>query len=431
MLETAPAVAPSLPEPELASHIQNSRLPRVEDVHAPEASSVGRRLDSVDFLRGLVMVIMALDHVRFFLHRDVLLGIDPLDVTRTNAALFFTRWITHFCAPLFLFLAGTGAYLSARRGKTKNELARFLLTRGLWLILLEFTLVKFGWTFNFDYHLTFAVVLWALGWSMVALAGLIYLPTWAIAAVGVAMIAGHNLLDGVRPDSFGGLRWLWIILHGRGPIQLLPGRTMVVTYPLIPWVGVMAAGYGFGALLLREWRSRRKLLMRLGAALTVAFILIRATNAYGDPQPWAAQGSLLLTVLSFLNCEKYPPSLLFLLMTLGPSMFVLALFNERAGALSRPFVTFGRVPLFYYLLHFPAIHLFALALSYARYGQAPWLFTNPPWGPGLMKAFPKDYGYNLLVVYVVWIATVVILYPACKWFAGVKRRRRDAWLSYL
>ncbi|HEV3467850.1 MAG TPA: heparan-alpha-glucosaminide N-acetyltransferase domain-containing protein [Pyrinomonadaceae bacterium] len=429
MLETAPAVAPLPHEQKQVAHGRG---------HQPETAAArepgrrnGSRLDSVDFLRGLVMVIMALDHVRFFLHRDVILGVDPLDLTKTNAALFFTRWITHFCAPVFVFLAGTGAYLSARRGKTKNELARFLLTRGLWLILLEFTLVKFGWTFSFDYHLTFAVVLWALGWAMVALAGLVYLPVWAAAAVGVAMIAGHNLLDGVQPESFGGFRWLWVVLHGTGPLQPTPGRSLVVTYPLVPWVGVMAAGYGFGALLSGERRARRRVLLRLGAGLTLAFILIRAANVYGDPQPWAPQKDLLLTALSFLNCEKYPPSLLFLLMTLGPSMFVLALFDGGPGALSRPFVVFGRVPLFYYLLHFPLIHLFAVALSYARYGQAPWLFTNPPWGPDLMRAFPSDYGYNLLVVYAVWVAAVAVLYPACKWFAGVKRRRRDAWLSYL
>lgn len=402
------------------------------DESAKPVKSLGQRLrvDSVDFLRGLVMVIMALDHVRFFIHRDILLGIDPLDLTKTSGPLFFTRWITHFCAPVFLFLAGTGAFLSFSRGKNRGELARFLLTRGLWLIVLEFTVVRFGWTFSFDYHLTFAVVLWALGWSMIVMAGLIYLPVWATATIGIVMIAGHNLFDSFRPESFGSFRWLWLVLHDTGVLRLSPSRILVVTYPLVPWIGVMAAGYGFGVLLRKERSERRKLLLKLGMGLSVAFVLIRAINLYGDPGPWKAQPSWFWSILSFINCEKYPPSLLFLLMTLGPSIIVMALFDRDLGALTRPIVIFGRVPLFYYLLHFQLIHLITLALSYAKYGQAPWLFTNPPWSPGLMTAFPKGYGYGLGVVYLAWIATVIILYPACRWFAGVKRRRQEAWLSY-
>lgn len=412
--------------------VEESRAARDEDKISDRGKPFGSpdRLDSVDLLRGLVMVVMALDHVRFFLHQDVPAGVDPLDLSRTTPALFFTRWVTHFCAPVFVFLAGTGAFLYAARGKTKNELARFLLTRGLWLILLEFTAVRFGWTFNLDFGLSFAVVLWALGCSMIALAALAYLPARVVALVGVVMIAAHNLFDGVRPESFGALGWLWKVLHTNGAISPAPGYTFVVNYPLVPWVGVMAAGYGLGALLLRERGERRRLLFRLGAALTAAFVVLRAANVYGDPRPWAAQGDWVLTVLSFLNCEKYPPSLLFLLMTLGPSLVALAWFDRDPGPRARPFVVFGRVPLFYYLLHFPLIHLVALALSYARYGQGPWLFTGPPWGPGLMRAFPEGYGYGLGVVYAVWVAVVLLLYPLCRWFAGVKRRRRDAWLSY-
>jgi uncharacterized membrane protein len=395
------------------------------------APALKDRLDSVDFLRGLVMVVMALDHARFFLHRDITLGVDPLDLSQTTPALFFTRWVTHFCAPVFVFLAGAGAFLYGRRAHTKNELARFLLTRGLWLILLEFTVVRFGWTFNLDPRLSFAVVLWALGWAMILLAGLVYLPLRVVAAVGVLMVAGHNLLDAVHPESFGALGWLWKVLHVPGLIQLSTGHGLVVTYPLVPWVGVMACGYAFGALLVRPREERRSLLLKLGAALTLAFVLIRAANVYGDPQPWAAQEGWLYTVFSFLNTEKYPPSLLFLLMTLGPSIILLALTERGLGAWAKFFLVFGRVPLFYYLLHFFVIHLFALVLSYARYGEAPWLFTGPPWGPGLMAAFPKGYGYDLWVVYLVWVATVALLYPACLWFARVKRRERGGWLSYL
>ena len=417
--EAAVAVAEAAPP---ASQARGSAAERV---------GLGDRLDSVDFLRGVVMVVMALDHARFFLHSDVPAGIDPLDLSRTTPALFFTRWVTHFCAPVFVFLAGTGAFFYGRRGRTKGELARFLLTRGLWLILLEFTVVRFGWTFNLDLRVNFAVVLWALGWSMIVLAGLVYLPLRAAAAFGILLVAGHNLLDGVRPESLGAFGWLWKILHANGAVSPHPDFTLVVTYPLVPWVGVMAAGYAFGALLVRPREERRGLLLRLGAALTLAFVVLRAANVYGDPRPWAAQSDRLYTVLSFLNTEKYPPSLLFLLMTLGPALVVLALADRGAGAWGRPFVVFGRVPLFYYLLHFVVIHLFALALSYGRYGQAPWLFTGPPWGPRLMAAFPKGYGYDLWVVYLVWVATAALLYPACVWFARVKRRRRDAWLSYL
>ena len=422
-------------EPQLALETnavaQHERaLPWTDESAKPVRSIAAPRLDSVDFLRGLVMVIMPLDHVRFFIHRDILLGIDPLDLTQTNAPLFFTRWITHFCAPVFLFLAGTGTFLLSSRGKSKGEVARFLLTRGLWLILLEFTVVRFGWTFNFDYHLTFAVVLWVIGWSMIALAGLIYLPLWATTTIGIVMITGHNLFDSLRPESFGYFRWLWLVLHNTGVLRPSSSRVLVVVYPLVPWLGVMAVGYGFGALLRRERGERRRILLKLGIGLSVAFVLIRATNLYGDPAAWTTQQSWFFTLLSFINCEKYPPSLLFLLMTLGPSIILMALFDRSPGPLSRPIVIFGRVPLFYYLLHFQLIHLIALGLSYARYGQAPWLFTNPPWSPELMAAFPKGYGYGLGAVYLVWIATVVILYPACRWFAGLKRRRQEAWLSY-
>ena len=392
------------------------------------------RLHSVDVLRGVVMVIMALDHVRVFFHVYAK-SFDPLDPEKTWTALFFTRWVTHFCAPAFVFLAGTGAFLSTRRGKTKAELARFLLTRGLWLILLELTLVRFGWFFNFDYHLVFAQVIWAIGWSMVALAGLVFLPVRAIAAVGLAMIFLHNLLDGVRSADAGALRWLWVVLHEPNVLMPRPGAIMFVAYPLVPWVGVMAAGYAFGELLTLERDRRRRLLFIVGGAAVALFVALRATNAYGDPTPWSAQGrGAWYTLLSFLNTQKYPPSLLFLLMTLGPSVIALALLDRKGAGepsgLLRPFVVFGRVPMFYYLLHVPLIHLAAVAFSYAKYGRAEWLFLNwPP--PGAPQLEPPGYGYDLPVVYLVWLGVVAALYPVCRWFAAVKSRRRDAWLSYL
>jgi uncharacterized membrane protein len=396
-------------------------------------SLAGRaRLYSVDMLRGLVMVIMALDHVRDFFHVYAK-TFDPLDLSKTTSALFFTRWVTHFCAPTFVFLAGTGAFLSTRRGKTKKELSRFLLTRGLWLILLEATLVRFGWFFNFDFHLMIAQVIWAIGCSMIALAGLIFLPTRIIAAFGLALIFLHNAFDGVRAESLGSLRWLWVVLHETNILMPRPGVVVVLAYPLVPWIGVMAVGYAFGELLLLERERRRRILFRIGAASVVLFVALRALNIYGDPVPWATQATGWRTFLSFLNTMKYPPSLQFLLMTLGPTILALALFDRAAarepGALARPFVVFGRVPLFYYLLHVPLMHLVAIAFSYVKYGRAEWLFVNwPP--PGQPQPEPPGYGYELWVVYLVWLGVVVALYPLCRWFAGVKSRRRDAWLSY-
>ena len=391
------------------------------------AEKILPRLDSVDVLRGLVMVLMALDHTRDFFS-DTAFLFDPTDLTKTNTALFLTRFVTHFCAPVFVFLAGTGAFLSTLRGKTQSELARFLLTRGLWLVLLELTVIRcLGWQFNFDYHYSFGQVIWAIGWSMVALAGLIYLPHRALVGFGLVMILGHNALDKIQPESFGALSWLWKILHVPGNLEPMSGVIFEVRYPLIPWIGVMAVGYGFGKLLLHEPQHRQKLLFRLGAVLTLSFAILRAVNVYGDPAPWAVQKNWWFTVFSFLNCTKYPPSLLYLLMTLGPALMALAWLDKSSGRWRQPFLIIGRVPLFYYLLHLPLIHLMAVIFSVIRYGHLDKsLFENPPYA-----SVPKDFGYGLPVVYLVWIAAVLLLYPACRWFADLKKRRKEAWLSYL
>jgi uncharacterized membrane protein len=399
-----------------------------------DGESPGRpaRLDSVDFVRGVVMVVMALDHVRDFFHVYAK-SFDPLDPAKTWTALFFTRWVTHFCAPTFVFLAGAGAFLAARRGRTKGELSRFLLTRGLWLILLEVTLVRFGWFFNLDYHFVLLQVIWAIGWGMVVLAGLVFLPTRAVAAFGLSLIFLHNLLDRFGAADFGPLRWLWVLLHEANVVSPRPGYVLLSAYPLVPWVGVMAAGYAFGSLLTLERGRRRRVLLSIGGAAVALFVLLRALNLYGDPQPWSAQPrGAWYTFLSFLNTQKYPPSLLFLLMTLGPAVVALALFDRarEPAAWARPFVVFGRVPMFYYLLHVPLMHLVAVVFSYLKYGRADWLYLN--WSPpGQTPLEPPGYGYDLWVVYLVWLGVVAALYPLCRWFAGVKGRRRDAWLSYL
>ncbi len=389
------------------------------------------RLESIDVVRGAIMVLMALDHVREFFHHDVLL-FDPGDLSRTNAALFFTRWATHFCAPVFFFLAGTSAFLSFGRGKTKSDLARFLVSRGLWLVLLELTVVRcLGWKFNFSYDDIGLLVIWALGWSMVFLAALIYLPIWVMTVFALVMIAAHNLLDPVRPESFGALAWLWKVLHVPGEIVLSREHLLRVVYPLVPWVGVMAAGYVFGTCFKRERRERRKRLFWLGLGLTATFIVVRAVNIYGDPTPWTAQRSAFFTFLSFINCQKYPPSLLYLLMTLGPVIILLALLDRDLSAIWRPLIVFGRVPLFFYLLHLPLMHGMAVGLSYLKYGRADWLFLGPAGVRIFGAAYPRDYGYGLPVVYLIWILVVVILYPFCRWFARVKEERRSVWLSYL
>ncbi|MBS1810343.1 MAG: DUF1624 domain-containing protein [Acidobacteria bacterium] len=385
-----------------------------------------QRLDAIDLLRGIVMVVMALDHTRGFFSEAI--SFSATDLTKTNAALFLTRWITHFCAPVFVFLAGTGAFLSTYRGKTQRELSRFLLTRGLWLIVLEQTVVRcLGWEYNFDYHFMHTNVLWAIGWAMVVLSGLVFLPLRFITGFGIVMIAGHNLLDKLRPESLGAFGWLWKVLHIETIIEWRTGFTFEFKYPLIPWIGVLAVGYGFGTLMLRERQERRKLLFWLGSALTLLFVVLRATNLYGDPSPWTPQASKLFTVFSFINCTKYPPSLLYLLMTLGPAFIVLALLDRDWGKVVKPLLVFGRVPLFYYVLHLFLIHLLAVIFSVVRYGHLDKsLFENPPF-----PSTPKDFGYGLPVVYGVTMLVVMLLYPACRWFAALKKQRKDAWLSYL
>ncbi|MGH8579003.1 MAG: DUF1624 domain-containing protein [Gammaproteobacteria bacterium] len=381
------------------------------------------RLVSVDLLRGLVMVIMALDHTRDFFTN---VHFSPTDLSKTSVALFLTRWITHFCAPAFVFLAGTGAFLFGSHGKTKSELAVFLTTRGLWLIFLQITAETFAWNFTTDYTEIDGGVLWAIGWSMIVLAGLVFFPVGLTSAFGILMIASHNLLDGVQPQHLGKLGPLWAVLHTGDIVRISPSLTLEPFYPLIPWIGVMAAGYGFGTVLLLERDAQRKVLFRLGGLLTVLFILLRAVNIYGDPKPWSPQASYILSLLSFLNCEKYPPSLLYLLMTLGPAIAVLPWFDRKPGRLGGFFITFGRVPLFYYLLHLLLVYQLAVTLAWVTGGSVS-AFLGDPFTPG----YPDSYGYDLSIVYLLWVLVVLSLYPICRGFASLKAHRRHwLWLRY-
>jgi uncharacterized membrane protein len=419
------------------------------------AAAARTRLDSVDLLRGIVMVIMVIDHTRDFVHGPAL-HYDATDLTRTSAAIFMTRWITHFCAPVFVFLAGVGAYLQKIRGKGVPELSRFLLTRGIWLIAVEVIVLHVLVWFNVDFSFNGPLqVIWAIGWSMVVLAALVYLPVRAIAIFGVAMIAVHNMLDVVHVTVWNGpgspvpgaAAKFWMVLHQAGftPLGSGPPPLVWVQYPLIPWIGVMAAGYAFGTMYELDRDQRILLVRRIGLSLIGAFVVIRAINVYGDPSPWSVAGAdpsvgpyanigpYLGTVLSFINTTKYPPSLLYLLMTLGPALVALSWFESRgAGGANeagwvRTLVIFGRVPLFFYLWQWVLAHAAAITANIVAGRPFDYLFLAPP----AIFNLPWGNGFRLWVVYVCWICIIAVEYPLCRWFAGVKQRRRDWWLGYL
>lgn len=388
---------------------------------APPASTKRVRLEAVDVVRGAVMILMALDHTRDFFGNT---GLNPTNPATTTIPLFFTRWITHFCAPTFFLLTGTGAFLARRRKSTK-ELSWFLFTRGLWLIFLELVVCRgFGWQFNFNYQVVVLIVLWALGWSMITLSALVYLPPTAVGTIGLLMIVTHNLFDAVPWRN-----WFWSILHVPSVLVSTPRFSLFEGYPLIPWAGVTAAGYALGQVYSWPAERRRPFLLRLGLSSIALFVILRFINIYGDPVRWSRQRSAAFTVLSFLNTTKYPPSLLFLLMTLGPAIVLLWAMDGGTPRWMKSALIFGRVPMFYYLLHIPLIHLLAIVVCYARYGQVQWMFESNDLGSFPM-ASPPGWGYSLPVVYFVWLLVVLALYPICRWFAGVRQRRRDPWLSY-
>ena len=393
---------------------------------AEPGSPPRQRVEAVDVVRGIIMILMALDHTRDYFG-DV--AANPTNLATTTPALFFTRWVTHVCAPTFFLLTGTGSYLSRRRRST-GDLSRFLLTRGLWLILLELTVVRFFWQFNVDYRLTVLTVLWALGWAMIVLGALVWLPVRIVGAVGITMILAHHLLDPVQASAFGAFAPLWSVLHSPNIILPGPDHVVFVAYALVPWVGVTAAGYALGALWEMPRERRRSLLLRLGVACIAAFVVLRAFNLYGDPRPWAPQATATFTVLSFLNLNKYPPSLLFLLMTLGPVLLVLRALDGRTPRALRPARVIGEVPMFYYMMHILLLHVAALFASVVRYGTARPAIESPTLDRFPMTQLP-GWPAALPIVYVVWIGVVLALYPLCAWYAALKRRSRSRWLSYL
>ena len=394
---------------------------------------MGGRVQSIDIIRGMVMVLMAIDHVRVY---------SGLPAGGPTAGIFFTRWVTHFCAPSFIFLAGTSAFLY---GRTHRDLSRFLLTRGAWLVLLELTVIRVGWTFNLDFgHYLLAGVIWVIGWCMILMAGLVRLPVPAVGAIGLLIIAGHNLADPFLPQILSrlpesSLAWAWKILYVgffAGPIQLgADGAQLVVLYSIIPWIGVMAAGYAFGTVITSKPERRWSLCLRIGLSATALFLILRGFNLYGDPRPWGGavnqEGGqpAMPALLAFLNTTKYPASFDFLLMTLGPTIALIPLLDRARGPLARWLTVFGRVPFFFYVLHIPLIHALALVVSRIRLGVvSPWLFANHPMGN---PPPPDGYTWTLGLLYCVWAVAVMLLYFPCRWFADLKARRSDWWLSYL
>ena len=399
---------------------------------APLAAAPATRIEAIDAVRGSVMILMALDHVRDFMHAGAMTQ-SPTDLATTTPALFLTRWITHLCAPAFMFTAGLGAFLWWRRGRTRRDLSGWLITRGMWLIALELTVMRLAYNFTFSpRYPVFLLVLWALGACMIGLAVLIWLPLRLLAAASLVVIVLHNTLDAVPPTVFGAFAPLWNVLHQPGAFPLA-GMTILVAYPLVPWIAVMALGFCCGELFLLDRATRRRRLMLAGAAATAGFLVLRVINGYGDPVPWAAQPTSVYTALSFLNTTKYPPSLLFLLMTLGPTLLALGWLDRHPLPRTNPLVVFGRVPLFYFVIHFYAAHLAAVLLGILTYGADAlrFAFHPVPSMGGPPERFPPDFGYGLGFTYLVWIAIVLALYPACRWFGRLKARRRSWWLSYL
>ncbi len=370
-------------------------------------------------MRGVVMVLMAIDHVRVF---------SGVPAGGPNAGVFFTRWITNFVAPAFALLAGTAAYLHGKRLADRGALARYLVSRGLLLVFLELTVIRISWTFNFDYaHYVLAGVIWMLGWCMILLAALIWLPAPVIGAFGVMVIVAHNAVMGRLMNA--APEWLGQVLYFGGPIQLgHDGPALMVLYSIVPWIGVMAAGYAFGPVMLLEPKRRDRICVAIGASAIALFLLLRGLDVYGDPQPWHRQ-SPMPAVFRFIATSKYPASLLFLLMTLGPLLLLLPLAGRANGRVAGFFSTFGRVPLFYYLLHIPLIHLAAIVVSFMREGHInAWLFANHP----MMNPPPPDgYRWSLGLLYVVFVLVVAVLYIPCRWYAGVRARNRDSLLRFL
>ncbi|MBL7860533.1 MAG: DUF1624 domain-containing protein [Cyclobacteriaceae bacterium] len=378
------------------------------------------RIYSIDVARGLIMVIMALDHTRDYFHADAFV-FNPTDLEKTHTVLFFTRWITHFCMPGFVLLSGLSAKISLQR-KSKAELSRYLFTRGVWFVVLEFTVLRFGYFFNFYFDVTILSVLWVFGVCMIFISALIHLPNRWILILGLLIVVGHNLLDGISVEQTNIWFVPWTILISRGFLAVTPDVAFVVTYPIIPWLGIMLLGYSMGAWYTNAANAiRQKLLMRSGVAVIIAFIVLRFINLYGDPTPWGGQQSGWYTMLSFLNTSKYPPSFLFTLMTIGPLLMLLGWLENVKTKWPHVLNTIGRVPLFYFIVHFYVIHAFALISTMLRTGKS---FSEIDFH--FAKSFggiTPEGGYSLGWVYFFWIVVVLLMIPFCNAYNRLKSQK--------
>ncbi len=389
------------------------------------------RVQSLDLLRGLVMIIMALDHVRDFFNFG-LFYVDPTDMATTTPILFFTRWITHFCAPTFVFLAGTAAFLYGNKVQNKKQLSRFLLSRGLWLVVVEIVIIGFAWDYDITFSMTALQVIWAIGCSMIFLSGLVFLPNWFGIGLGASMVLFHNLLDGIQMEGDSFQAVLWSILHQQNFLVYDQGpRALFIAYPLIPWLGVMALGYYVGAWFKKEYPSEKRFrnLWQWGLAMCLAFVALRFFNIYGDGYEWTSQKSAMFSFLDFLNTTKYPPSLLFLCMTLGPAFLLMAWAEGKSFSWKNPMIVFGKVPFFYYVLHFYIIHTLAVIIfTLSGYPIGFWFMDTSSFLSGEMATA----GFPLWVTYAVWIFVVSSLYFPCRWYANLKAGRKElVILSYL
>ncbi len=391
-------------------------------------NKINKRVESIDLLRGIVMIIMSLDHVRDYFNNTAFLY-SPTDLLQTTPILFFTRWITHFCAPVFVFLAGISAHLFGAK-KNKATLSFFLFTRGLWLIIAELFIVTFEWTFNPTYPFFNLQVLWATGVSMIILSGLIYMKKYFIFITGIFIIAGHNLLDNFHVNGNDVTSFLWALLHERGNFTF-GNFSFSILYPVLPWIGIMAVGYSLGSLYnpFYDSKRRQRILLFSGYAAIILFIILRAGNFYGDAAHWSLLKDAVFSLLSFLNVTKYPPSLLYILITLGPALIFFSLAEKPLNRAASIIIIFGRVPMFYYMVHILLIHLLAVvgAIILGYHWLDMILSTRINAAPQL-----KGYGFNLIIVYIIWIALIIILYPLCKWFDKYKRSNQSTkwWLSY-
>ncbi|SKB38137.1 DUF1624 domain-containing protein [Daejeonella lutea] len=390
--------------------------------------AAGNRIDSIDLLRGLVMIIMALDHTRDYFHISAWTQ-DPLNLVTTTPALFLTRWITHFCAPIFTFLAGTSIWFQSKN-KNRKDLSTFLIKRGIWLVIVDIVIFNFAFSFDPSYTIVALQTIWSIGVSMIFLGLLIWLPFSWILGIGLVIILGHNSLDFYEASHKGTFSVIYSMIHRPGFFSLGEGHGLFVFYPVLPWLGVMILGYCFGKLFTAyAGLERQKILMKLGFGVIILFVIIRAINVYGDPKLWSVQNNVLHTIFSFIDTQKYPPSLLYAAMTIGPGILFLSFFEKTKNALTNIIVVFGRVPFLYYVLHFFLIHALCMVFFLLRgHNFSEGIHEGPNMLPNFIAA---NEGYSLSIVYVIWICVVIILYPICKWFSEYKKTHRKWWLSYL